>query len=73
MRLVFFHVLNEMGPFSIPGVGCVPNMSFLGYLGFRQVSCQEGCGLLSSVQWLTHSVQGSILIPKKTTNTLLKP
>ncbi len=26
----------------MPGAGCVPNMSVFGYLGFRQISCQEG-------------------------------
>lgn len=26
----------------MPVAGCVPNMSVFGYLGFRQVSCQEG-------------------------------
>lgn len=53
MRVVFFHVLKD-GTLCVPGAGCVPNMSVFGYLGFRQISCQEGTRIW---QWLTHPVE----------------
>lgn len=44
MRIVFFFfpVLNETGLFVCQELGVFQTLSVLGYLGFRQISCQEG-------------------------------
>ena len=49
-----------MGCVPRGGAGCVPNMSVFGYLGFSQISCQEGdkdVAWSGQLQRLTHPVE----------------